>query len=122
MAFKKPVPIQGSRGTPASRRMQRQLASHILGLTKNSSLSESAEITNLKTSDIKNLRAGNMPSLAIFLCLVKKMRCTPESMLAKGELKKLHGRVRTVVADGDARGAVADRAGVLGVRGSGGVG
>ncbi len=99
MAFKKPVPIQGSRGTPASRRMQRQLANHILTLTKKSTLIEAAELTDLKTSDIKNQRAGNMPSLPIFLKVVKKMRWTPESLLAKGELKKLHGRVRTQGAE-----------------------
>ncbi|MEE8059245.1 MAG: hypothetical protein V3T17_15625 [Pseudomonadales bacterium] len=99
MASKKPIPIQGSRGTPASRRMQRQLAEHIHRLTKDISLSEGAKLTSLKSTDIKNQRQGNMPSLTTLLRVVKKMRWTPESLLSKGKLKKLHGRTRTNDAD-----------------------
>ncbi|MCP4005285.1 MAG: hypothetical protein GY725_13925 [bacterium] len=99
MSFKKPVPRQGSRGTPASRRMQRNMAGHILGLSKDLSVSGSAELTGLTNNDIKNLRAGNMPSFSMLQRFVKKMRWTPESIFATGKLKKLPAGTRTHGAD-----------------------
>lgn len=92
MAKRRPTPKQGSRGTRQTRRMQLHLARHILRLTKSRSIAEGAELVGLTTNDIKNLRAGNMPSLRSLLCLVRTQRVTPSSLLSTGELQPLPRR------------------------------
>lgn len=92
---KKPVPKQGSRGTPKTRRMQRQIANHIHALTSTLTQAEAAVKVGVSYNDIRNLSAGNMPSLRMLVAMVKHLRCTPESLLAKGEPKKLTRGKRT---------------------------
>jgi len=69
--------------------MQLHLANTILDLTEGHSIAESAAITGLTTNDIKNLRAGNMPSLRSLLCLVRTLRKTPRSLISGGRLQPL---------------------------------
>ena len=85
----KPIPKQGARGTPRTRRMQRHLADHILRLTNGYSVADGAEVTGLTANDVKNLRVGNMPSLRMLICLVRTLRCTPESLTSRGTLRPL---------------------------------
>jgi hypothetical protein len=69
--------------------MQLNLAHAILDLTEGHSIAESAAISGLTTNDIKNLRAGNMPSLRSLLCLVRTLRKTPRSLISGGRLQPL---------------------------------
>ncbi len=69
--------------------MQLHLANTILDLTEGHSIAQSAAITGLTTNDIKNLRAGNMPSLRSLLCLVRTLRKTPRSLISAGRLQPL---------------------------------
>ena len=95
MSSKRFIAKQGERGTAATRRMQRCLAKHILALTKGCTKSEAAKRTGLTVNDIKNLRAGNMPSLRWLICLVRFLRVTPESVVKSGPLDKLPDSVNT---------------------------
>lgn len=95
---KKPVPKQGTRGTPKTRKMQRQIADHIHGLTQTLTQAEAAEEVGVSYNDIRNLSAGSMPSLRMMVAMVKHLRCTPESLLVKGKLEKLSRGKRTTGA------------------------
>jgi hypothetical protein len=89
MPRRKPSPKQGTRGTAKTRQMQRNLADHILSMTDDYTVATGAEATGLTPNDIKNLRVGNMPSLRILVALVKTLRYTPGTLIAKGAPKKL---------------------------------
>ncbi len=89
MPRRKPSPKQGTRGTAKTRKMQRNLADHILAMTDQYTVASGAEATGLTPNDIKNLRVGNMPSLRILVALVKTLRYTPSSLIAKGPPKML---------------------------------
>lgn len=89
MPKRKPIPKQGVRGTKQTRRMQLHLATHILKLTDGCTIAESADMVGLTMNDIKNLRAGNMPGLRSLVCLVRKLRVKPSSLLVKGPTKYL---------------------------------
>lgn len=53
---------------------------------------EAAERTGLETTDIKNLKAGNLPGLLLILRLIKRGRMNPDALILKNELKRLPGR------------------------------
>ena len=89
MAKRKPIPKQGARGTEKTRRMQLHFATHLLQLTEDCTIVESAEKTGLTTNDVKNLRAGNMPGLRALIAVVRTLRKTPSSLLGRGPLKPL---------------------------------
>lgn len=89
----RPTPMQGSRGTPRTRQMQRNFFTHLLDLTESLTASQGAELLGLKEDDLRNLRRGNMPSLTHLVEVVRTTRYTPESLLGKGPLKKLAPRV-----------------------------
>lgn len=93
MSKHRPTPKQGVRGTESTRRRQLNLANTILDLTEGHSIAESSAITGLTTNDIKNLRAGNMPSLRSLLCLVRALRKTPRSLISGGKLMPLSKEV-----------------------------
>ncbi len=95
---KKPVPKQGSRGTPKTRRMQREIANHIHALTCTMTQAEAAKAVGISFNDIRNLSTGNMPSLRMLVAMVKHLRCNPESLLKKGKLEKLGKGKRTAGA------------------------
>jgi len=84
MPRRKPSPKQGTRGTAKTRRMQRNLADHILAMTDEYTVASGAEATGLTPNDIKNLRVGNMPSLRILVALVKALRYSAASLIEKG--------------------------------------
>ena len=93
-ARQKPAPKQGTRGTPKTRRMQRYIADHIYDMTKDLTQAEAAEATGLAGTDIKNMRCGHMPSLRTLIDVIKKLRVTPDSLIAKGKLEPLAKGVR----------------------------
>ena len=94
-ARKKPRFKQGSVGTPKTRRMQRHLAEHIHALTCEKTQTEGAGLTGLTVNDMRNFRAGNMPSLRLLISMVKTLRVTPESLLQKSDLVRLPGGKRS---------------------------
>jgi len=69
--------------------MQRYLAGHVLRLTDAYSVAGGAEMVGLHPNDIKNLRAGNMPSLRTLVGLIRQLKVTPESLLSRGQLEPL---------------------------------
>jgi DNA-binding phage protein len=69
--------------------MQLNLAKHIQNLTEGSTIAESAKRVGLTTNDIKNLRAGNMPSLRALLCVVRTRMTSPSSLISSGPLEAL---------------------------------
>ncbi len=56
---------------------------------------EAAERTGAHVDDIKNLKAGNLPSLKLFLRVVREGRFDPEVLIKKNDLKKLPSSVST---------------------------
>ncbi len=66
-----------------------RIAQCILDFSKYRTIKEAAKLLGLKEYDIKNLRAGNLPGLPLFLRLVKKGRYSPHALIASGNLRKL---------------------------------
>jgi hypothetical protein len=77
------------RGSAASRRTIRQIARRILKETEGVTREEAAQQTGAHVDDIKNLKAGNLPSLKLFLRVVRDGRHDPEALIQKSELRKL---------------------------------
>jgi hypothetical protein len=77
------------RGSVASRRTIRQIARRILRDTEGATREEAAQQTGAHVDDIKNLKAGNLPSLKLFLRVVRDGRHDPEALIQKSELRKL---------------------------------
>lgn len=108
------------RGTAKTRRTIQRIADRILRETQASTVEEGARRLGLVNHDIKNLRAGNLPSLQLILRLVGKGRYSPEALIRKGELKKLpkaastrpaqqrliSGRIRKLAKEHDAQALV----------------
>ncbi|MEE9386673.1 MAG: helix-turn-helix transcriptional regulator [Nannocystaceae bacterium] len=78
--------------------MQRRISDHIHDITLSMTQVEAAEKIGVSYSDIRNLATGNLPSLRMLIAMVKRLRCTPESLLVKGELAKLPRGRRTTGA------------------------
>ena len=84
-----------TRGSPMTRRTIRRIARRILADTADHTVEEGAKRLGLVPHDIKNLRAGNLPSLQQLLRLVAKGRCCPEALIFDDEIRKLPSRTST---------------------------
>jgi hypothetical protein len=84
-----------TRGSKTSRRQVRRIAQLILKEAKGRTREEASERTGAHVDDIKNLKAGNLPSLKLVLRVVRNGRCDPNVLIAKHQLKKLPAGVST---------------------------
>jgi len=84
-----------TRGSQASRRQIRQIAQCILQASKGRTRGEASALTGAHVDDIKNLKAGNLPSLKLFLRVVRNGRFDPDALIKKNDLKKLPKGVST---------------------------
>ena len=84
-----------TRGSQASRRQIRQIAQRILKEAKGRTPLEASPRTGAHVTDIKNLKAGNLPSLKLVLRVVRDGRFDPEALIKKNDLKKLPSGVST---------------------------
>lgn len=84
-----------TRGSPMTRRTIRRIAQCILDETAGDTVERGARRLGLVPHDIKNLRAGNLPSLQQILRLVAKGRYCPEALIFDNELRKLPSRFST---------------------------
>jgi len=94
-ARRKPTGGWKTRGSSASRRIIRQIAKRILQESQGRTREEAAEVTGALVSDIKNLKAGNLPSLKLFLRVVRDGGYDPDVLIREGELRKLPPRTST---------------------------
>jgi hypothetical protein len=78
-----------TRGSQVSRRQIRQIAQRILKEAKGHTREEASALTGAHVDDIKNLKAGNLPSLKLFLRVVRDGRFDPEALIKKNDFKKL---------------------------------
>ena len=84
-----------TRGSKTSRLQVRRIAQLILKEAKGRTREEASERTGAHVDDIKNLKAGNLPSLKLVLRVVRNGRCDPNVLIAKYQLKKLPAGVST---------------------------
>lgn len=84
-----------TRGSQTSRRQIRQIAARILKEAKGRTREEASARTGAHVDDIKNLKAGNLPSLKLFLRVVRDGRFDPDVLVKKNDLKKLPASVST---------------------------
>ena len=84
-----------TRGSQVSRRQIRQIAQRLLEEATGCTREEASERTGAHVDDIKNLKAGNLPSLKLFLRVVREGRFDPEVLIKKNDLKKLPASVST---------------------------
>jgi hypothetical protein len=82
-------------GSPDTRRMVRDIGKRILAQCAGQSPNDVADRLGLDSYDVKNLRAGNLPSLDMVLKLVTKGRFSPESIIYGKTFRKLSPRVST---------------------------
>ena len=83
------------RGSPKTRRTVKRIAKLILEDCADSSIVDAAVRTGLEPHDIKNLRAGNLPSLQLVLRLVARGHYSPDALIRHGKLRKLPRRTST---------------------------
>jgi hypothetical protein len=91
----KRVREQKPAGSPATRQMVRQIGKRILDYCADCTPVEGAKQLGLDSYDIKNLRAGNLPSLDMVIKLVRDGRFSPKSILLGKKLEKLAPKVST---------------------------
>ncbi|MDP6978088.1 MAG: hypothetical protein QF570_05725 [Myxococcota bacterium] len=84
-----------TRGSQVSRRQIRQIAARLLKEAKGRTREEAAERTGALVDDVKNLKAGNLPSLKLILRVVREGRFDPDALVRKNDLKKLPASVST---------------------------
>lgn len=84
-----------TRGSQTSRKQIRQIAQRILIEANGCTREEASGRTGAHVDDIKNLKAGNLPSLKLFLRVVREGRFDPDILIKKNDLKKLPGSVST---------------------------
>ena len=85
----RPPGITGKpRGSPKTRRTVKRIAKNILDECADSTIAAAAKRTGLEPHDIKNLRAGNLPSLQLVLRLVARGHYSPEALIRQGKLRK----------------------------------
>lgn len=94
-ASKRTIRPQKRPGSPQTRKMVREIGKRILSFCKGQTPNEVAERLGLDAYDVKNLRAGNLPSLDMVLKMVNNGRYSPESIVYGKELKKLAPKVST---------------------------
>jgi hypothetical protein len=82
-------------GSTKTRSMVRDIGKRILAQCAGQSPNDVAKRLGLDSYDIKNLRAGNLPSLDMVLKLVTKGRFSPESIIYGRSFKKLSSGVST---------------------------
>lgn len=82
-------------GSPQTRRMVGEIGKRILAFCKGHTPNEVAEKLGLDAYDVKNLRAGNLPSLDMVLKMVTNGRYSPESIIYGKNLSKLDSRIST---------------------------
>jgi len=82
-------------GSGKTRTMVRDIGKRILAQCAGQSPNDVAKRLGLDSYDIKNLRAGNLPSLDMVLKLVTKGRFSPESIIYGRTFKKLGPGVST---------------------------
>ena len=87
--------IDLGRGNDTVISLYRRIARRILADTADYTVEEGAKRLGLVPHDIKNLRAGNLPSLQQLLRLIAKGRYCPEALIFNDELRKLPPRVST---------------------------
>lgn len=75
--------------------MIRQLAKRLLHEAEGRTREDTAARTGAHIDDIKNLKAGNLPSLKLFLRVIRNGNFDPEALLMKNQLKKLPASVST---------------------------
>jgi len=78
-----------TRGSEASRQQIRRLARRILKEARGRTREEAAALTGAHVNDIKNLKAGNLPSLKLVLRVVRNGRFDPDALIERNDLKKL---------------------------------
>ncbi len=84
-----------TRGSQVSRRQIRQIAQRILKEAKGRTREEASALTGAHVDDIKNLKAGNLPSLKLFLRVIRDGRFDPDALIKKNDLRKLPKGVTT---------------------------
>ena len=94
-AAKRTTRPQKRPGSPQTRRMVGEIGKRILSFCKGHTPNEVAERLGLDAYDVKNLRAGNLPSLDMVLKMVTNGRYSPESIIYGKNLSKLDSRVST---------------------------
>lgn len=94
-AAKRTTRPQKRPGSPQTRRMVGEIGKRILTFCKGHTPNEVAEKLGLDAYDVKNLRAGNLPSLDMVLKMVTNGRYSPESIIYGKSLSKLDSRVST---------------------------
>ncbi|MBN1653614.1 MAG: hypothetical protein JXA30_07540 [Deltaproteobacteria bacterium] len=82
-------------GSPQTRRMVEDIGKRILTFCKGHTPNEVAAKLGLDAYDVKNLRAGNLPSLDMVLKMVANGRYSPESIIYGKTLGKLDAKVST---------------------------
>jgi len=84
-----------TRGSQTSRRQIRQIALRILKEAKGKTREEASALTGAHVDDIKNLKAGNLPSLKLVLRVIRNGHFDPEALIKRNVLKKLPSSVST---------------------------
>jgi hypothetical protein len=84
-----------TRGSQTSRRQIRQIAQRILKEAKGKTREEASALTGAHVDDIKNLKAGNLPSLKLVLRVIRNGHFDPEALIKHNALKKLPSSVST---------------------------
>jgi hypothetical protein len=94
-ATKRTTRPQKRPGSPQTRKMVEEIGKRILGFCKGHTPNEVAVKLGLDAYDVKNLRAGNLPSLDMVLKMVDAGRYSPESIIYGKALTKLDSKVST---------------------------
>jgi hypothetical protein len=94
-ATKRTTRPQKRPGSPQTRKMVEEIGKRILGFCKGHTPNEVAAKLGLDAYDVKNLRAGNLPSLDMVLKMVDTGRYSPESIIYGKALTKLDSKVST---------------------------
>ena len=84
-----------TRGSQASRRQIRLIAQRLLQEAKGKTREQASALTGAHVDDIKNLKAGNLPSLKLFLRVVRDGHFDPEALIKDNALKKLPASAST---------------------------
>lgn len=84
-----------TRGSQTSRQQIRRIAARILKEAEGHTREEAAARTGAHVDDIKNLKAGNLPSLKLFLRIVREGGFDPDALIRKNAFKKLPASVST---------------------------
>ena len=84
-----------TRGSQTSRRQIRQIAQCILQESKGKTRGEASALTGAHVDDIKNLKAGNLPSLKLLLRVIRNGHFDPEALIKNSNFNKLPSNVST---------------------------